>query len=104
MARTVEAVRSGMIGNVTEVYCAIGGSRGMPAMPKEFPSSPQQFELGIMARARQKNVRTRQSTALTNGGFGGTMAPAKRETGDATFLTSHFGLYNSSTPIGLISM
>ena len=40
MARTVEAVRSGMIGNVTEVYCAIGGSRGMPAMPKEFPPVP----------------------------------------------------------------
>jgi predicted dehydrogenase len=40
MARTVEAVRSGMIGDVTEVYCAIGGSRGMPSMPKEFPPVP----------------------------------------------------------------
>jgi predicted dehydrogenase len=40
MARTVEAVRSGMIGDVTEVYTAIGGSRGMPGMPKDFPAVP----------------------------------------------------------------
>jgi predicted dehydrogenase len=40
MARTVEAVRSGMIGEITEVYCAIGGSRGMPALPQEFPAVP----------------------------------------------------------------
>lgn len=40
MARTVEAVRSGMIGEIKEVYCGIGGSRGMPAMPKEFPAVP----------------------------------------------------------------
>lgn len=40
MARTVEAVRSGMIGKVSEVYCAIGGSRGMPDMPTEFPPVP----------------------------------------------------------------
>lgn len=44
MARTVEAVRSGMIGNVTEVYCFIGGSRGMPAMPKEFPPVPSHLD------------------------------------------------------------
>lgn len=40
MARTVEAVRAGLIGDVTEVYCAIGGGRGMPAMPTEFPDVP----------------------------------------------------------------
>ncbi|MEO2015683.1 MAG: Gfo/Idh/MocA family oxidoreductase [Fuerstiella sp.] len=40
MARTVEAVRSGMIGEISEVYCAVGGSRGMPAMPKDFPAVP----------------------------------------------------------------
>ena len=40
MARTVEAVRSGMIGEIKEVYTAIGGSRGMPGMPKEVPSVP----------------------------------------------------------------
>lgn len=40
MARTVEAVRSGMIGDITEVYCAIGGSRGMPDKPTKFPEVP----------------------------------------------------------------
>ena len=40
MARTVEAVRSGMIGEIKEVYCAIGGDRGMPDVPKEFPPVP----------------------------------------------------------------
>ncbi|WP_145214165.1 Gfo/Idh/MocA family protein [Planctomycetes bacterium TBK1r] len=40
MARTVEAVRSGVIGEVTEVYCAVGGSRGMPPVPTEFPPVP----------------------------------------------------------------
>jgi len=40
MARTVEAVRAGLIGDVTEVYCAIGGARGMPKMPTDFPDVP----------------------------------------------------------------
>jgi len=40
MARTVEAVRSGMIGEIKEVYCFVGGSRGMPAVPAEFPKVP----------------------------------------------------------------
>ena len=40
MARTVEAVRAGVIGEIKEVYCFIGGSRGMPALPKEFPPVP----------------------------------------------------------------
>jgi predicted dehydrogenase len=40
MARTVEAVRAGVIGEIKEVYCFIGGSRGMPAMPKNFPAVP----------------------------------------------------------------
>jgi len=39
-ASTVEAVRSGMIGEIKEVYCAIGGTRGMPGMPKAFPEVP----------------------------------------------------------------
>jgi predicted dehydrogenase len=43
MARTVEAVRSGMIGDIKEVYCAIGGSRGMPGLPKKFPPVPAQL-------------------------------------------------------------
>ncbi len=44
MARAVEAVQSGMIGDITEVYCAVGGDRGMPAMPKEFPSIPSHLD------------------------------------------------------------
>lgn len=40
MARAVEAVQSGMVGEIKEVYCAIGGSRGMPALPKTFPAVP----------------------------------------------------------------
>ncbi|MEO1971598.1 MAG: Gfo/Idh/MocA family oxidoreductase, partial [Pirellulaceae bacterium] len=40
MARTVEAVRAGVVGDIKEVYCFIGGSRGMPAIPKEFPAVP----------------------------------------------------------------
>jgi len=47
MARTVEAVRSGMIGEIKEVYCAIGGSRGMPPMPSEFPSAPSHLNWGL---------------------------------------------------------
>jgi len=40
MRRIVEAVRAGVIGQVKEVYCFIGGSRGMPAVPTEFPPVP----------------------------------------------------------------
>lgn len=40
MARTVEAVQAGMIGTVKEVYCFVGGARGMPAVPTEFPAVP----------------------------------------------------------------
>lgn len=44
MARTVEAIRSRMIGNITEVYCSTGGSRGMPEMPKTFPPVPAHLD------------------------------------------------------------
>ncbi len=40
MRRIVEAVRGGVIGDIKEVYCFIGGSRGMPAVPTEFPAVP----------------------------------------------------------------
>ncbi|MGY8768884.1 MAG: Gfo/Idh/MocA family protein [Pirellulales bacterium] len=40
MARTVEAVQAGMIGTIKEVYCFVGGSRGMPSVPTEFPAVP----------------------------------------------------------------
>jgi len=44
MRRIVEAVRAGVIGDVTEVYCFIGGSRGMPSMPTEFPAVPSTLD------------------------------------------------------------
>ncbi|HUT12631.1 MAG TPA: Gfo/Idh/MocA family oxidoreductase [Thermoguttaceae bacterium] len=40
MRRTVEAVQAGMVGRIKEVYCFMGGSRGMPAVPTEFPPVP----------------------------------------------------------------
>jgi len=44
MRRTVEAVRAGVIGQVKEAYCFIGGSRGMPAVPTEFPPVPSHLD------------------------------------------------------------
>jgi predicted dehydrogenase len=38
--RVVELVRGGAIGEVKEVHSWVGGSRGMPADPKEFPPVP----------------------------------------------------------------
>ena len=40
MRRTVEAVRAGVIGRIKEAYCFIGGSRGMPSVPTDFPPVP----------------------------------------------------------------
>lgn len=39
--RVVEMVQAGMIGDVKEVHCWIGGSRGMPKVPTEFPPVPK---------------------------------------------------------------
>ena len=44
MRRTVEAVQGGVIGRVKEVYCFLGGDRGMPAMPTEFPPVPAHLD------------------------------------------------------------
>ena len=37
MHRVVELIQSGAIGKVSEVYCWVGGSRGMPDIPKPEP-------------------------------------------------------------------
>jgi predicted dehydrogenase len=37
----VELIRAGAIGDVKEVHAWVGGQRGMPAMPKEFPAPPE---------------------------------------------------------------
>lgn len=36
----VEIIKAGVIGNVKEVHAWVGGSRGMPDMPKSFPEVP----------------------------------------------------------------
>ncbi len=44
MARAVEAVQAGIVGDIKEVYCAISSSRGMPPMPKEYPAIPSHLD------------------------------------------------------------
>jgi predicted dehydrogenase len=44
MRRTVEAVQSGMIGKIRKVYAFQGGSRGMPALPGDFPPAPKHLD------------------------------------------------------------
>ena len=40
MRRMAEAVQSGVVGPINEVYCFQGGSRGMPSKPTDFPAPP----------------------------------------------------------------
>lgn len=40
MARTVEAVRAGVVGDIKKAYAFMWGNRGMPAVPTEFPPVP----------------------------------------------------------------
>ena len=44
MHRVVELVQSGAIGKVHEVHCWVGGSRGMPEMPKDEPPPPASLD------------------------------------------------------------
>ncbi len=44
MHRVVELIKSGAIGQVTECHAWIGGSRGMPSMPSEFPEVPDHLD------------------------------------------------------------
>ena len=44
MHRVVELVQSGAIGEVREVHAWIGGDRGMPDLPKEFPPVPSHLK------------------------------------------------------------
>lgn len=41
MHRVVELIQSGAIGKVTEVHSWVGGSRGMPPIPKDTPAVPE---------------------------------------------------------------
>ena len=42
--RVGELVRAGAIGTVREVHSWVGGTRGMPAMPKQFPAVPSHLD------------------------------------------------------------
>ncbi len=44
MRKVVELVRSGVIGEIKEVYSWVGGTRGMPIMPTSFPPVPETLD------------------------------------------------------------
>jgi len=44
MHHSVELIQQGAIGTVTEVYCWVGGDRGMPAMPDKKPPVPSTLD------------------------------------------------------------
>lgn len=44
MHRVVELVRAGAIGKVSEVYCWVGGDRGMPDLPAGTPAVPASLD------------------------------------------------------------
>ena len=45
--RVVELIRAGVIGNVTEVHSWVGGSRGMPAIPKDKQEVPSHLNRDV---------------------------------------------------------
>lgn len=47
MHRVVELVKSGAIGKVNEVYSWVGGSRGMPSIPKDHPAVPDHLDYDL---------------------------------------------------------
>jgi len=55
MRRTVEAVRGGVIGEVTEAYCFMWGNRGMPDKPTDFPPVPSHLNWDLwLGPAKQR--------------------------------------------------
>ena len=44
MHRVVELIQAGAIGQVRECHCWVGGDRGMPAMPNDFPPVPAHLD------------------------------------------------------------
>ncbi len=47
MHRVVELIQTGAIGKVTEVHSWVGGSRGMPAIPKDKPETPSTLDYDL---------------------------------------------------------
>ena len=47
MHRVVELIQSGAIGQVSEVHCWVGGSRGMPSIPTDSPPVPKTLDYDL---------------------------------------------------------
>ncbi len=47
MHRVVELIQSGAIGKVSEVHSWVGGSRGMPGIPKDKPPVPSTLDYDL---------------------------------------------------------
>jgi predicted dehydrogenase len=47
MRRSVELIKSGVIGPVTKVYCWMSGSRGMPSIPTDTPKVPPHLDYDL---------------------------------------------------------
>jgi len=74
MHRVVELVKSGAIGDVTEVYSWIGGERGMPEMPAAFIDPPDTIKWDLWIGPCPKDWKYSVSKAL-NGKEEPTLAP-----------------------------
>ena len=55
MHRVVELVQAGAIGDVSEVYCWIGGKRGMPGQPKDTPPVPDHLNYDLWIGPAKKH-------------------------------------------------
>ncbi|MFW6170921.1 MAG: Gfo/Idh/MocA family protein [Planctomycetota bacterium] len=54
MHRVVELIRAGAIGQVTDVHSWVGGSRGMPEVPTEFPPVPSHLKWDLWLGPAEK--------------------------------------------------
>jgi predicted dehydrogenase len=74
MHRVVELIKSGAIGNVTEVYSWMGGDRGMPEKPTNFIDPPTTLRWDLWLGSCPKDWKYSTSNAL-NGKEEGTLVP-----------------------------
>lgn len=55
MHRVTELIQSGAIGTVSEVYAWVGGDRGMPSLPTNFPAVPSTLDWDLwLGPAKQR--------------------------------------------------
>ncbi len=74
MHRVVELIKSGAIGDVTEVYSWMGGDRGMPEKPTSFIDPPNTLKWDLWLGPCPKDWKYSISKAL-NGKDEGTLVP-----------------------------